>query len=303
MYFLNFLIIGKLFIHFQIIDDNEYARRATIALAFRLMLTGRPELLIQAGTLLPSSTRYDTLNQAGMTALMIASIRNDELAIQQLLDANADPNVEVPSIGLSSCSAIHPETQHWTAITFAACRGNFNAVRMLLERGANVEGGVGLSDDKCTLTPLQVSSASGFLDIVSLLLSHGANAFLSTQHKDSLCFSGTAQRGCYAAISVAAAHDQRVTLRKLLSTPLAPVSREVLSLEEMLAEGDNNARNPNVDRQNEIPSTMTKTQIKCLQEAMYHSAENNHLGMCSLLQQSIYFMSLHTKYVEAFCHD
>lgn len=59
------------------------------------MLTGRPELLIQAGTLLPSSTRYDTLNQAGLTALMIATIRNDEMAIQQLLDANADPNVEV----------------------------------------------------------------------------------------------------------------------------------------------------------------------------------------------------------------
>lgn len=117
----------------QVTDDNEYARRATIALAFRLMLTGRPELLIQAGTLLPTATRYDTLNQAGMTALMIASIRNDELAIQQLLDANADPNIEVPLIGASSCSAIHPETQHWTAITFAACRGNYNAVRILWE--------------------------------------------------------------------------------------------------------------------------------------------------------------------------
>lgn len=263
----------------QVIDDNEYGRRATIALAFRLMLTGRPELLIQAGSLLSSSTRYDTLNQSGLTALMIASIRNDELAIQQLLDANADPNVEVPSIGASTCTAIHPETQHWTAITFASCRGNFKAVRMLLERGANVEGGACLSDDKCTLTPLQVSCGSGAIDIVSLLLSHGANAFLSTQHKDSLCsFSGTAQRGCYSSISVAAAHDQRSTLRKLLSHPLAPVSREVLSLEEMLAEGDSNARNPSIDRQNEIPPTMTKTQIKCLQEAMYHSAENNHLG-------------------------
>lgn len=104
---------------FQVIDDNEYARRVKIALAFRLMLTGRPELLIQAGTLLPSSTKYNTLNQTGMTALMIAAVRNDEMAIQQLLDANVDPNVEVPSIGLSTCLAIHPETQHWTAITFA----------------------------------------------------------------------------------------------------------------------------------------------------------------------------------------
>lgn len=243
------------------------------------MLTGRPELLIQAGTILPTSSRYDTPNQAGLTALMIASIRNDEAAMQQLLDANADPNVEVPFIGASTSSAIHPETQHWTAITFAACRGNFNAVRILLERGANVEGGACLSDDKCTLTPLQVASGPGAVDIVALLLSHGANAFLSTQHRDSLCFSGSAQRGCYSAISVAAAHDQRATLRKLLSHPLAPVSREVLSLEEMLAEGDSGTRNVGIDRPNEIPPTqMSKTQIKCLQEAMYHSAENNHLG-------------------------
>lgn len=225
---------------------------------------------------------------------MIAALRNDELAVQQLLDANADPNVEVPSIGLSTCSAIHPETQHWTAITFAACRGNFTAVRMLLERGANVEGGACLSDDKCTLTPLQVSSGSGSVDIVSLLLSHGANAFLSTQQKDSLCFSGTAQRGCYSAISVAAAHDQRPILRKLLSHPLAPVSREVLSLEEMLAEGDSNARNPNVERPNEIPPSMTKTQIKCLQEAMYHSAENNHLG--KFYSKDIFNTSMYPKH-------
>lgn len=148
--------------------------------------------------------------------------------------------------------------------------------------GACVEGGATLAGDRCTLTPLQVSSASvSSVEIVALLLAHGANGFLSTQHTDSMCF---AQRGCYSAISVAAAHDQRATLRKLLSHPLAPVSREVLSLEEMLAEGDSSARN-GVDRSNEVPSTLSKTQIKCLQEAMYHSAENNHLGKSHLRGQ------------------
>lgn len=141
--------------------------------------------------------------------------------------------------------------------------------------GACAEGGATLAGDRCTLTPLQLSSASASsVEIVALLLAHGANGFLSTQHTDSMSFS---QRGCYSAISVAAAHDQRATLRKLLSHPLAPVSREVLSLEEMLAEGDSGARN-GVDRTSEVPSTLSKTQIKCLQEAMYHSAENNHLG-------------------------
>lgn len=195
-----------------------------------------------------------------------------------LLDNGADPNIEVPAVGSQGFPAIHPETQQWTAMTFAACRGNYAAVRLLLERGGHVEGGARLSEDKCTLTPLQVSSGSGSVEVVSLLLAHGAHAFLSTQQKDSFCFSGTAQRGCYSSISVAAAHGQRASLRKLLSHPLAPGSREVLSLEEMLAEGDSSTRTA-IDRQNDAPPSLNKTQIKCLQEAMYHSAENNHLGM------------------------
>lgn len=264
-------------------DIHEYGRRATLALAFRLMLSGRPELMMQASSLLPPATRYDTLNQLGMSALMVAVIRNDEQAVQILLDVGADPNVEVPAIGATGYSAIHPETQQWTAVTFAACRGAYGAVRLLLERRGHVEGGARLSEDKCTLTPLQVASGSGCLDVVSLLLAHGAHAFLSTQQKDSLCFSGTAQRGCYSAISVAAAHGQRTSLRKLLTHPLAPGNSEVLSLEEMLAEGDTgNSRaggGNGSDRSGESATpSLNKTQIKCLQEAMYHSAENNHLG-------------------------
>uniref|UniRef100_A0A8W7PHM2 BTB domain-containing protein n=1 Tax=Anopheles coluzzii TaxID=1518534 RepID=A0A8W7PHM2_ANOCL len=260
-------------------DSSECGRRATYALAFRLMLTGRPELLIQALSLVPPTTRYDTLNHQGMSALMIAAVRNDETALQTLLDAGADPNIEVPASGHPNCPAIHPETQHWTAVTFAACKGNYQALRILLDRGAHVEGGARLSEDKCTLTPLQVASGSGIVEVVALLLAHGAHAFLSTQQKDLLCFSGTAQRGCYSAISVSAAHGQRVTLRKLLSHPLAPGSREVLSLEEMLAEGDGGNTRTQLDRQPEAPPTLNKTQIKSLQEAMYHSAENNHLDI------------------------
>lgn len=204
---------------------------------------------------------------------MIAALRNDESAIQTLLDAGADPNIEVPSAANQNYPAVHPETQHWTAATFAACRGNYTATRILLERGARVEGGARLSEDKCTITPLQAASGSMSVDIVAFLLSHGAQAFLSTQQKDTLCFAGTAQRGSYSSISVAAAHGQRSVLRKLLSHPLTPGKREVLSLEEMLAEGDNVR-----DRSNDSP-TLNKTQIKSLQEAMYHSAENNHLDI------------------------
>lgn len=231
----------------------------------------------QALTILPPTTRYDTLNEAGLTALMVAVIRNDELAVQKLLDAGANVNIEVPPTDTPGCTAIHPETQHWTALTFATCRGNYHIVKTLLGRGARVEGGARIGDDdKCTLTPLQLASSSGAANLVTLLLTHRANPFLSTQSKDSLSFSGTAQRGSYSAISVAVAHDNGQALQKLLNHPLAPASREVLSLEEMLAEDASSIR-ATADRNCDTTPKLSKAQIKCLQEAMYHSAENNHL--------------------------
>lgn len=68
---------------------------------------------------------------------MIAAIHNDEAVLKTLLDAGANPNTEVQSTGPGTAftNAIHPETQHWTALTFAACRGNYTAVRLLLQRG------------------------------------------------------------------------------------------------------------------------------------------------------------------------
>ena len=44
-------------------------------------------------------------------------------------------------------------------------------------------------------------------------------------------------QGCYSAISVASAHGQRTVLHQLLSHPLNSGRQEVLSLEEILAEG------------------------------------------------------------------
>lgn len=45
------------------------------------MLTGRPELIQQALPLLPPATRLDTLNQQGHTALMLATLYNDDVTL------------------------------------------------------------------------------------------------------------------------------------------------------------------------------------------------------------------------------
>lgn len=77
--------------------------------------------------------------------------------------------------------------------------------------------------------------------------------------KDSLCYSGAAQRGCYAAIAVAAAHGQRNILHKLLAHPTQQnaSAREVLSLEEILAEGASSHTNDREKRGRNINVTGT----------------------------------------------
>lgn len=135
-----------------------------------------------------------------------------------------------------------------------------------------------------------MACGSGNVDIVSLLCAHGAQPFFSTLIKDHLSYSASTQRGCYTAISVAAAHGHRAVLQKLLAQPLAPVNKEVLSLEEMLAEGNLahnvqpksllcNLGTPKSSSSTTASPQFSKTQIKALQEAMYHSAENNHLDI------------------------
>ncbi|XP_050466894.1 ankyrin repeat and BTB/POZ domain-containing protein BTBD11 isoform X2 [Cataglyphis hispanica] len=331
------------------IDDTEYVRLLTLDMAFKMLISGRTDLITQAMPLLPS-TKINTVNDAGFTALMLACINGDETAATVLLDAGADLNIESPSPTTNSSvntpskmpqtsstgalnarspinqsmmmtptgktmsntnittanssgnsngivpgnvcyaqTAFNAETQHWTALTYVALLGHCNIARILLERGAAVEGGAKLSEDKCTVTPLQAATASGNNEMVALLLAHGAQPFLSTLIKDSFSYSGSAQRGCYSAISVATAHGQRSCLHQLLSHPLnfsaKRGEKEILSLEEILAEGNAGtnsqqqiAEGRGARREGKEP-VFNKIQTKALQEAMYHSAESNHLDI------------------------
>lgn len=73
-----------------------------------------------------------------------------------LLDAGASLDTETPSPSSPHFLAVNGENQHWTALTYAAAKGHVRCARILLERGANVEGGAVASEEKITLTPLQV---------------------------------------------------------------------------------------------------------------------------------------------------
>ncbi|KAG7196598.1 hypothetical protein KM043_013088 [Ampulex compressa] len=336
------------------IDDSEYARLLTMDMAFKMLLSSRTDLIAQAVPLLPS-TKINTVNDSGLTALMVACINGDEAAMLALLEAGADLNIESPppSAGQSSGTpsklllntsssrspstqtgvspgknvpnhtnlnssggltgiqgnmyyaqtGFNAETQHWTALTYTALLGHCNIARILLERGAAVEGGAKISEDKCTVTPLQAATASGNNEMVALLLAHGAQPFLSTSIKDSFSYSGSAQRGCYSAISVATVHGQRSCLHQLLSHPLnfsaKRGEKEILSLEEILAEGSaGSSLQPQAadgrgnHREGKEP-VFNKVQMKALQEAMYHSAETNHLDITMELRGLKVCWSLH----------
>ncbi|XP_042902345.1 ankyrin repeat and BTB/POZ domain-containing protein 2 [Parasteatoda tepidariorum] len=280
-------------------DDPECARMLKVELAFRMLASGRTDLVPHALQLLPPS-HVNTFNEQGLSPLMVACIRGDEAMVHILLDAGADVDLETPASS-SAYPCVNPETQHWTALTYATTHGHLSVIKLLLEKGANVEGGARLSEEKITVTPLQLAAASGRLKLAELLLMHGAHPFLSTTLRDTLAYGGAAQRGCYSAIAVAGAHGQRTMLHLLLSHPVTKSNKDVLSLEEILAEGASQLtcdRRTNrlqvvpvsVDDLNKsstsIPSSennqvikLTKAQLKSLQEAMYHCAENGHIDI------------------------
>ena len=95
-----------------------------------------------------------------------------------------------------------------------------------------------------------------------------------------MSFGSSAQKGCYCALSTAASHGQRKVLHKLVTHPTTLTSqnsgREVLSLEEILAEGVAGGNHDKDDKQERrgnktgnLYSRFSKTNVKKLQVNSY----------------------------------
>ncbi|XP_022088286.1 ankyrin repeat and BTB/POZ domain-containing protein 2-like isoform X2 [Acanthaster planci] len=258
------------------LNAQQSALRFQQDLGFRMLACGRADLVSEAVRLL-GNDGINTVSERGLTPLMFACSRGDEAMVQILIKNGADVDQSVPS-SHTSHPCIHPAIRHWTALSFAVVNGNASVVQLLLNAGASVHGSVDASGDNYTDTPLQLASAAGHYEMVALLLSKGADPYLTTVHKN-----GITTKGHDNSFALAAAHGHRNVLRKLLEQPRCVKSTDILSLEEILAEGTE--QEPLAPKMPKLKRMGSKSKITlALQEAMYHSCEHGYLDIAMELR-------------------
>jgi uncharacterized protein len=161
------------------IDAKAPDGATALSWAVFLDLQGMAEKLIAAGA------KVNTANDYGETPLTLAIANRNAGLAEKLLKAGADP-----------------KATRWngeTALMIAAEVGSMDEVRMLLDRGLDVNG----AEPNRMQTALMWAAAEGHADVVDLLIEKGANAI-------------AASKGGYTPLVFATLKDDAISVRRLL---------------------------------------------------------------------------------------
>ena len=142
-------------------------------------------------------TPADDPDEDGETLAMIAADLGLERALEGLLDAGAHPDVLIEQL---------------TALRAAASAGHAGCVRLLLARGASVEGPRG--DDQQRVPPLSCACSLGQVECCLILLEAGADPQRQDWRGETAAQSARA-KGTPGALACAEAIDAWVEARDL----------------------------------------------------------------------------------------
>ncbi len=117
-------------------------------------------------------TTFDSLVEAGLKVnadeLAAYQLRNSPEALEDLVGAAIDGDLGKLQRLLEGGTDPNCPLVHGSALAHAAGKGNIEVIKMLLDWGADIEGGTGLS-------PLTCAAYKGHNEVVQLLIDHGAD--------------------------------------------------------------------------------------------------------------------------------